>query len=271
MTLLTVNVRMALVTVSFFALSACNRQYSTEKLFWKADQMKAEIARSPDATPPGQYATAREAFEKVIAYYPKSDIAVAAQISIGDLFSYQKDWTNAEMAYRSVLDKFPKSRELEVQVKMAIGHMKEVQGKMSEGVEIYKDIINNYDDTVTALKLPLMLARSKIKKGWDQEKIKALYKDAVTFYAKIQAKYPKTKIASGAMDLLFQCYSDQGMWDLALKELDKIQEEFPNSIDAQRAQGGKQRIIEALKAAETARAKSQSLKNTSSPSEPAAK
>jgi TolA-binding protein len=61
----------------------------------------------------GRLDRAIEAFEQVLAEFPKSKIADAALLNIGNLYLDQKAWTKAILTYNKMMAAYPKSRLLE--------------------------------------------------------------------------------------------------------------------------------------------------------------
>lgn len=244
----------ALWVLSFVLAAGCNTQYSAEKLFWRANQIKREIAKSPEATPPGLYVKAKEAFEAVIARFPKTEQAIASQMAVGDLLALQKDYAGAEAAYRAVPVKFQVNKNMEAQVHQAVARLKEKQGLWDEAQEIYQKITRDYDQTLIALSIPVYIAR-RFAKEKDIPQANKYYADAIKYYLGVESKYPRTRLALAAMDIRFQCYADRGIWPEALQVLDLVRETFPNTPEAQRAELTKKRIEEGLQKQAQAREK----------------
>ena len=82
-----------LITV-YVALSVLGSggEYAAEKLFYRAMKMNGKIMANPDVVPPKQAEYIENNLKKLLAKYPKTEVAKTADITLVEFYIFNKKY-----------------------------------------------------------------------------------------------------------------------------------------------------------------------------------
>lgn len=204
-----------------------------------------------------EYREAIKEFEKVISAYPSSELVARASYSIGDAYYNLKQYAQAERAYRNVLQKYPDSPFV-VDAISGVQFCLVAQGRSQDALKVIDDYVKQNPGSVAAQNLYL-------RKG-DLLLSQKDYPGAVKEYQSFIDRYPTSDLVPTALysigkalqaqgdsrsieyfdraadfekasdqvvtQSLFEAgneYFQQKRYDLALKQFQRIENEYPNS------------------------------------------
>ena len=87
-----------------------------------------------------------EAYRNFVETHPRSSLAPAAWLTLGRLAWEQKQWEPAAQAFQQVLDHRKTSPLLRTEALLALGKLKEQQGKLAEAKALYEQIPDSFQD-----------------------------------------------------------------------------------------------------------------------------
>ena len=87
-----------------------------------------------------------EAYRNFVETHPRSTLAPAAWLTLGRLAWEQKQWEPAGQAFQQVLDHRKTSPLLRTEALLALGKLKEQQGKLAEAKSLYEQVGDGFQD-----------------------------------------------------------------------------------------------------------------------------
>jgi tetratricopeptide (TPR) repeat protein len=210
-----------LVLSLVIAASGCSDSYSGERLFWKAQQASAPIAKDASKATPEQFEQSRRAFQQVIDKSPGTMWAARAQVAIGSLRSLQKDYAGAREAYALMFQNYNQYKDLVLNARVATAKTYEEEKNWPEAVRIYREIEEYHPWSQIGLEAPLYVAAGYQKEG-DTGEATRQYERAVKLYSKLIVDAPNPNSAAQVKGYLAQAYQRLGRWDEAIATLQEL-------------------------------------------------
>jgi tetratricopeptide (TPR) repeat protein len=195
--------------------AGCSASYNGERLFWKAQQLSAPIAKDSATATPEQFASAIEAYSRVIARAPGTMWAARAQLAIGSLYAIQKAYPDARQAYDLVRQNSHSYQELVLMARVGIAKTYEDEAQWEEAIRTYHEIAEYHPWSAVGLEVPLSLSLLYQKRSQPEEATEALER-AVRTYTKLIPDAPNPDLRARAQGYLAQTHQRLGQWDQAI-------------------------------------------------------
>jgi len=195
--------------------------YCAQQELWGINRKFVFISSHQESTPDyviDQQANRYRVFAKK---YSGSIYGKAAQLMIGNLYALRKNYTKARLEYQKAVGP---DKELSAQAQLAIARTYELEAHWDKALAAYKSIIQNYPTTSSGFSLPLYLSSHLVASG-DQKAYTD--DDAVSFYQKIAAKNPKSKLEYNALKMIAICQLDQQNWSGTVKTMQEMMLKYP--------------------------------------------
>ncbi|MFH1996483.1 MAG: tetratricopeptide repeat protein [Candidatus Omnitrophota bacterium] len=215
-----------LLAVGMLVLSGCaiDKQYASERDFWKADVAIKKIVRERSGKlKDADYEKIIGIYRKVIRKYPFEMLSVKAQFSIANLYMVLKKPDDAIKELRGVIQNFSTTPKIATQAQFAIGKIYESRGDYKAALQEFESIIDLYPLSVIGAETPLYMIRmtSAIE---DKEAKERAYKKAIRHYSKLINEYSDTNVALGIQDYLARAHVEGERWSDAIQTWDTILE-----------------------------------------------
>ena len=207
--------------ISALAVSGCSVSYSGERLFWKAEQVNAPVARAPGQASPEQFAAAIGAFERVVRGAPGTVWAARAQAAIGSLSALQRRYPEAREAYAAVLQNYSQQAELCLQARLAIAKTYELEQQWDEAVAAYEQVADFHPWSQPGLEAPLYVGSLYARQGKSEQATQA-YEDAEVRYTRLIPETTTPEMAARVRSYLALAYQRLGQWDRAIEVLEGL-------------------------------------------------
>ncbi len=205
--------------------------YRAEREFWGINRKLSYIASHQESTPDYTVNQLANRYRAFINRYNRTIYAKRAQMMIGDLYALRKNYTQARMEYQKAVCP---DKELSAQAEFTIAKTYELEGNRDKALAIYKFIIKNYPLTNSGFFVPMYLT-SHLVASEDRAYTDAAYADALAFYQRIAAKYPKSQLEYSALRMVALCQLNQKDWSGAVKTMGQIILKYPISGAMQEA------------------------------------
>ena len=199
----------------------CSESYSSERLFWKAQQLTVPIMQHPNSATPEQIAQSVEAFTRVIRRTPGTMWAARAQLIIGTLHAMGKKYNKAREAYGLVLQNYNQYGDLCLRARYSTAKTFEAEQKWEEALKVYRDIAEYHTWTPLGLEAPLYIA-SVYEKRQQAEQAKMAYERASRIYLRLIPEAPSPEMAIQVKGYLTIAYQRLGEWDKAIALLEEL-------------------------------------------------
>jgi tetratricopeptide (TPR) repeat protein len=202
-------------------LAGCSAAYNGERLFWKAQRLRAPLLKDPSRATPEQFAAAIAAFETVIRRTPETRWAARAQLAIGSLYAAQRQWDEARVAYALVVQNHHKWTPECLKARTATARLYEAEGRWEEAVGMYREIADFHTWSSLGLEVPLYIARGYEQRGRSREATDA-YRRAVDEYTRWIAQAPSAQLGTQVKEHLALAHQRLGQWERALEVLTEL-------------------------------------------------
>jgi tetratricopeptide (TPR) repeat protein len=142
----------------------------------KEEQRRGEAAK--------QFASAQtpEELKKIVQDYPKTEAALSAQLTLGDRYYQEAQYSDAKNVYLEIL-KQPTSA-VSPMAKYGLGAIEETQGRAEEALQIYRSIPQDFEHSPQAPLALYSAARILERQG--------KLEDAYQTYEKLSAQFSKS-------------------------------------------------------------------------------
>jgi predicted negative regulator of RcsB-dependent stress response len=137
-----VSLLVAFAAVSGYLGYARYSERTDSEALLKADRILRDPALNPDA----RTRQGTEAYRNFVETHPRSSLAPAAWLTLGRLAWEQKQWDPAGQAFQKVLDQRQTPPMLRTEALLALGKLKEQQGKLAEAKALYDQIGDSFQD-----------------------------------------------------------------------------------------------------------------------------
>ncbi len=174
-----------LFAVLTFSFSACDKNYLSEKAFYKAGQEAKKLdlnnAGSADID------NVIRLYRVVVKKYPLTKKAAEAHFIIANLLIKDKRYNQARDELKNIVLNFHDNKKLasEAMKLTAISFL--LEGNVESAVAEYKKIMEEYPLTEIGLKAPMSVVEI-YKKMSDEDAVKKVYAEGIEFYDKLLGK-----------------------------------------------------------------------------------
>lgn len=207
--------------VAFFPLflsGGCgDPHYQAEKYFWYAEQNARKImATRANKLQPDDYIEIIKGYRKVIEVAPVDPLSAKTQFLIANLFSIQKNYTEAQKELRRIVQNFSSDKTTASKACFAMGKLWELQDRFDDALDEYKKIIDFYPLSFLGMEMPLYMTqlceknKEKITGGWS-------YSQMIRHYEALIEEYKGTSIEHSLQNYLIRAYLKGENWDDMLK------------------------------------------------------
>ncbi|MEK6700887.1 MAG: tetratricopeptide repeat protein [Planctomycetota bacterium] len=164
-------------------------------------------------------------FSRAIASTDSDDVRTPATLRLGEALAACQDWPASERAYTTFLDRTPKS-DLWFQARFGQGWARENQGRHSEAIEAYREIVSRHKGT-TAARAQFQIGECLYAQKKHEEAASELLKTDVLF------DYPEWSAA--AIYEAGRCFAEMGRPDDSARQFDDVIKRFPKTRWAEMA------------------------------------
>lgn len=171
----------------------------------------------------GKAEQADQAYATFFDRFGSHTLASKAKIRRGTLFLNRKQYAEARNLFKEVLDKQSAdwSQDQVAEVKLLIGKSYQGEGQWSEAEAVYKEIESSHSETVSALEIPLLIARYHTVSDHPEQAARVLT-EAIDRYQKLKLESPGS-LSAYAQFFTNEAYAQMGDWQ---RVLDNVDEEF---------------------------------------------
>ena len=215
-------------------LTGCYGQYKAEREFWLTNRKYERILGRVDSTTSEEFEELIVDLRKLVISYPSWPYSALAQLRIGNLYNIQGKYDKALSEYKKVIEDFPSSTVVSAEALFVMGTIYQRKNDEQTANKYFDRVQQEYPDTLTALNIPLYLARYYKSKGRIEESNLA-YDEAIQRYKTVINKAPDETKAILVLDYLVNCYNDREKWNEAIVSLRNIANRHPESASAQKA------------------------------------
>ena len=167
-----------------------------------------------------------EAYTRVIADYPESDLALQAHIRLIQLYFATSDYANARLWCEKLLanEKAKDNRVLRAETSLLLARSYEKEGNWAEADRIYNTVTKEYADTAAAMRVPLIRAKH-FQDDAQLDEANRLYQEAMVEYQRVVAQHPDSRVAVNAQDLMSLIYVNKQDWPGLITHVDSLLKE----------------------------------------------
>ncbi len=202
-------------------LSGCSKNYSAERLYWKAQQIGAPVIKNPRTATPEQFALAVNAFQHVVERTPGTMWAARAQAVIGSFYADQQHYDKAREAFGLVIQNYNRYSDLALGARIGIAKSYEREDRWEEAAKAYAEISAYHPWSTVGLDAPLYIATVYAKRQ-QPEQAKKAYERAARAYTKLIPNAPSPEMALQVKGYLALAYHQLGRWDQAVAILEEV-------------------------------------------------
>jgi TolA-binding protein len=184
---------------------------------------------------------AKEAYSKAIRRYeaiksknPNSPVAVAAMQYTARAYEMQHKTDKARDTLREIADSYPKTGQgaaalygigLSLQERLAKVEEADRPKEAQKAIDVYNEFLSKYANSEQSVDVQFRIAGLYA--------LQKNYTSSLEQLHKIIAAYPKqTELCARAQFTIGLVYQEQGKWDIAEKELRKVEQEYPKTVQA---------------------------------------
>lgn len=162
--------------------------------------------------------------------YPDTEIALRAQSKLVQIYFSSGEYDEViELA--NTIANASDNDEIKAQSEMIIARSIDKKGDWPSAEEKYTTIMERYTDTVSALKVPLLLAQHYQGKDAEAD-LDTIYESALANYQKLMdSDTISERTKQSAFDLSNLIYAKQQNWDKIISEMDAIYQNKQESIN----------------------------------------
>ena len=202
-------------------LAGCSASYESERLFWNAHRLRAQILEDPGGASPEQFEQAIEAFRLVTRKRRGSELAARAHLAIGSLYALQRQYGRAREAFETLVKEHGADRSLRLRGLAAIVRTHEAEQAWEEVVAAYRRIAEEAPWSVLGLEVPLRIAAVHEHAGEPEQGARE-YRRAVETYRDQRANAPSPEVAGYVTGYLALAYQPLCEWRLAVETLEEL-------------------------------------------------
>jgi len=185
------------------------------------------------------YKRAISEFQKLLRYYPKSELAPTSQYYIGRIYEDMEDYYQAFLAYQKTIDSYPFTEKIEEIVKkeyqigalFLTGQKTKILGMailpaLDKAVEIFTKVTENAPYSKYAPMAQFKIGQAHKKAG--------NFDDAIVEFRELVDSYPESEFVDDAKYEIAYCtykaslkpHYDQTPTDVAIKQFEEFAEQY---------------------------------------------
>ncbi len=221
---------LALILIAIYAglsILGSGGEYAAEKIFHGAMKKAYKIAANPDVAPPAQLASVERELKLLLKKYPNANITKFGHIALLEFYVNNKKYNEAMDAAEDISRKYSSDAGMLSTSQFSRGLIYEKQNRWNEALEKYKILEEKYPTTRLGIQMPLYVGRYYDSKGNDKEAREA-YREAVTFYAKMESEYSGKMLGYTASVLSIQTHLSLKDYGAAGKALEYTLNKYPS-------------------------------------------
>lgn len=188
-----------------FSILGSGGEYAAEKLFYKAMKTYSKITANPDVAPPAMLTSVENGLKSLIKKYPKTSVAKTAHISLSELYIMSKKYEDAQSMLKSIMAAYKDDILVMSMAQFMKGTIYEKTNRWDKALVEFRILRDKYPNTQLGLQIPLYIGKYYQVKG-DEAASQDAYKEAVSFYSKIEKENSKKVLGYMASQLLMQSY-----------------------------------------------------------------
>lgn len=221
-----------LVLTILFILAGCagSDQYSVEKKYWKARQLKDRIVEQPEAYTAKDLEKAVLALKDFNRQYPNERLAIEAELDIATLYMVKNEFEKAREQLREIINNHASSQLICSEALFLIGNSYQVEGKWEEALAEYQKLEQDYPQTARGLDIPIYIAQY-YKSSGQAKRMAEAYREAIKYYTQLNQQYPNTQLGFYVSRSAGRCYMELQDWARALEVFQNILENYRGKID----------------------------------------
>ncbi|MCP4650097.1 MAG: tetratricopeptide repeat protein [PVC group bacterium] len=221
---------MILCLGSVVTLSGCSEQYKIERMVWQANKAAEPIFLNEGSVSSYEFKTVIALYEKIIARAPESNHALDSQFKIAQLYALEKEFDKSRAIYDIIIESHQGRQEINALALFEKGQTYEKEGNWPWALKLFKEISAKYEKTQLSFSVPLYIAHYYLENEKVSEAAQA-YQAAIDQYQAIADKYPNTKGALMAENLIVRTYVEQEAWDNAVAYILGLDSKYALSSD----------------------------------------
>lgn len=238
--------------ILFLFLGGCSGdEYTAEKLYWRATKKYNYLLRHLQQAKPSDFQEVIIGYREVIGRFPRWQNTPKAYFNISRLYVLQEQYPQARAELEKVKESFSKIPDICANAEFTIGLIYEGENRWDEALRHFKIVEDNYPQTYSALQIPLHIMRH-YKRTKESEKENEAYHKALSKYKTIIEQNPNTLGALAILDFVIAVYAEQDRKIEVLTYLDGLIEKYSNSAIKAKALLSKSLIYYKLGQAEEA-------------------
>lgn len=207
--------------VAALVIAGCSASYDSERLFWRAQQLNAQIVKSPGSATPDQFAGAIVAFDRVLQQTPGTVWAARAQLAKGSLSALQSQYPQAREAYALVVQNYNQYKNLTLKARLATAKTYEAEHQWEEAAKAYGELASHHPWTVAGMEALLYVGRMYEQRK-EPDQAARTYERAVRRYTQLIPDAPTPELAVQMKGYLAVAYQQLGKWDHAVTTLEEL-------------------------------------------------
>jgi tetratricopeptide (TPR) repeat protein len=171
-----------------------------------------------------------EYLERAVGQYPDTDISLRAQSKLVQIYFSSGEY-DAVIELAENIAENADNDEIKAQAEMIVAQAFEKKGDWPSAEKRFTSVMEDYPDTVSALKVPLLIAQH-FQGEEAAADMDAIYESALLNYQKIiDSDTISERTKQGAFDLSNLIYARQQNWDKIITEMDAIYQNEQESIN----------------------------------------
>lgn len=194
-----------LIGVALSILGSRDSEYGAERLFYRASKNNEKILINPEVAPATMLAAIENDLQRILKKYPKSETAKKAHLKLAEFYTTNKRYDKAIATLNVIMQTYEKNQDILSAAQFLKGVTYEKQGEWGAALKEYVTLRNKFPTTQLGLQVPIYIGRYYARRG-KQAEAKEAYKEAVTFYEKLEGDNRGKMLGYAASMLLLQAY-----------------------------------------------------------------
>ncbi len=209
----------------YSVLAALHPGYRAERLLWSGEVAARRIFQDPVSVPPAVVEGTLARLEKVIQRYPRLQPAARAQLLIGDIHRFRRDFPSARREYEKLRESLSSNdRHVITAYRMTALTFEEEQA-LGKAVGTYRKLLEAYPRDPRTLDLPLRIA--ELLGRQDSSSRQAHLQEAVSHYEGILKGGASPELTFLAHQFLLESFLRMEHWAQAVGQLETLVLSYP--------------------------------------------
>lgn len=200
--------------------------YSAERDLWKINDKFSQAAIDPKSIPDSTFESLASRYQAFIKKYPDSALVPPVQILIGRVYLTKGDYARAREQFEKIIKIYKDKPNVGVEAAADIGRTYALENNSEMVLKNYERVKNEFPLTPIGMQAPLILAKYHSERG-DVEKTQAAFDAAITHFKKIIKDNPDSTIEFNALRSLGATYLASKKFDEAVNTFGTILLKFP--------------------------------------------